>query len=77
MLNVIGGKSFCKCKNNKGIYPDCEANVICTQSIITHCEKNNGQCVVENFQAICLCKDNFSIYPYCNEVGNKFKVCMK
>ena len=58
---------YCKCKNDEGYYPDCKGPEICTDEDRDHCEKNDGICVDENFQATCICKDKNSkgIFPEC------------
>jgi len=62
-----GGKSYCKCKNNN-VYPECEDTRICSESRQKECQKNNGQCVVLDFQAICICNNKQDIYPGCTKI---------
>ena len=64
---ISGGNVYCKCKNDEGYYPDCKGPEICTDEYRDFCEKNDGICVSENFQATCICKDEESkgIFPEC------------
>ncbi len=73
LICVSGGKSYCKCKNDH-IYPDCEDNKICSESRQRECQKNNGQCVEQDFQAICICNDKQGTYPFCTEVIVSMKI---